>query len=175
MAALLTRVHTGQPPAELAALSARPEGSFFQTPAWLDAVARAEPRFRIATVLAEDEKRELRAACPFLAVRRMGVRFLYAGAWGTYGGILAVDDEAAVAVRDAIAALARDWRGALVRIHDFGATLAAPGWQEHDETCQVLDLPNDPDVLFRSAFTAQNRNKIRKAEKLGVTVRRADD
>jgi len=175
MAALSTRVHTGHPPAGLAALSARPEGSFFQTPAWLDAVVRAEPRFRIVTVLAEDDTGALRAACPFVAARRMGVRFLYAGAWGTYGGILAVDAEAAAAARAGVAALARDWRGALVRVHDFAATLATAGWREHDEICQVLDLPAEPDVLFRTAFTAQNRNKIRKAEKLGVTVRRADD
>jgi len=175
MAALSTRVHAGAPPAGLATLSARPEGSFFQTPAWLDAVVRAEPRFRLVTVIAADGAGALRAACPLLAVPRMGTRFLYAGAWGTYGGILAVDAEAAAAVRAGVEALMHDWRCALVRVHDFAATLALPGFREHEESCQVLDLPNDAETLFRDAFTSQNRNKIRKAEKLGVTARRAGD
>jgi lipid II:glycine glycyltransferase (peptidoglycan interpeptide bridge formation enzyme) len=63
-----------------------------------------------------------------------------------------------------------------VRVHDFASTLGSPpGWTVVEETCQVLDLPADPEVLFRDAFTTQNRNKIRKAEKLGVRVRRAND
>jgi lipid II:glycine glycyltransferase (peptidoglycan interpeptide bridge formation enzyme) len=39
----------------------------------------------------------------------------------------------------------------------------------------VLDLPRDANVLWESVLTSQNRNKIRKAEKHGVSVRRGRD
>jgi lipid II:glycine glycyltransferase (peptidoglycan interpeptide bridge formation enzyme) len=62
-----------------------------------------------------------------------------------------------------------------VRVHDFTASLPAwRGWSAEEEICQVLDLPDDPARLFEDAFTSQNRNKIRKAEKLGLQVRRSD-
>jgi lipid II:glycine glycyltransferase (peptidoglycan interpeptide bridge formation enzyme) len=87
---------------------------------------------------------------------------------------------AALRLRRRLARLARSPRVLLVRVHDFAGSLAAAGgaphgWRETPESCQVLDLPDDPEVLFRDAFTMQNRNKIRKAEKQGVVVRRAHD
>jgi hypothetical protein len=158
---------------ELAALAA---GSFFQTSAWLAAVHAAEPRLRPRVLVVEDEAGELRAACPLLVAFSWGVRRLYAGAWGTYGGILARDPAAAAVARGALEGLARAPRTALSRVHDFSASL--PGgdfWTETEESCQVLDLPREPELLFNDAFTMQNRNKIRKAEKRGVVVHRARD
>jgi CelD/BcsL family acetyltransferase involved in cellulose biosynthesis len=167
------RVHEGEVPDALATLAAAPAGSFFQSPAWMQAVIAAEPRFAPLVVAVEGDAGEWLAACPFLVARRLGVLCLYAGARGTYGGILARDARAAALAREHVAALARSLRVALVRIHDFAATLAGLPWTEREESCQVLDLPVDPEVLFRDAFTSQNRNKIRKAEKLGLEVRRS--
>lgn len=176
METLRVRVHAGDPPAGLGPLAARPEGCFFQTPAWLRAVARAEPRLQPLLVVAEDASGTLRAACPLLAARAFGIRRLYGGAWGTYGGVLATDPVAAAAVLGELRRLARAPSVAVLRIHDFAATLAAePGLTAAAESCQVLDLPEDPEVLFRDAFTSQNRNKIRKAEKLGVAVQCGND
>jgi len=173
---LRVRLHTGDPPAGLEPLAARSEGCFFQTPGWLRAVAQAEPRLQPLVVVAEDAAGALRGACPLLVARALGVWRLYGGAWGTYGGVLAVDDAAAAAVRERLGALVRAPRVALLRIHDFAATVgAAPALVESPESCQVLDLTADPEVLFRDALTSQNRNKIRKAEKLGVTVQCSHD
>jgi len=175
VANLKVRVHAGDPPAGLGPLAAGPEGCFFQTPGWLGAVVRAEPRLQPLTVCAE-EAGALRAACPLLVARAFGVWRLYGGAWGTYGGVVAADAEAAVAVRGGLQALARRARVALVRMHDFAGTVGeVPGFAAGAETCQVLDLPPDPEAVFRDAFTSQNRNKIRKAEKLGVTVQCGND
>src|SRR5438093_13541419 len=89
------RLWEGAPPEELAALSDTPQGSFFHTPAWLAAVQRAEPRLRPTVLVAEDAAGGLQAALPLLAARRLGMRAYYAGAWGTYGGIVARGPEAA--------------------------------------------------------------------------------
>jgi CelD/BcsL family acetyltransferase involved in cellulose biosynthesis len=163
-----------EPPPALAALAAGPDGCFFHTPAWLAAVSRAEPRLRPLVVAAFAADGTLRAACPLLEANRFGVRRWYGGAWGTYGGIVGADPAAVAAVRARVVALAAGV--ALVRVHDFAHTLGAPpGFRVAEERCQVLDLPADPEVLFRDAFTSQNRGKIRKAENAGVVVRRQND
>ena len=139
-------------------------------------VARGEvamPQLAVRVILVEDAAGTLQAAVPLLVAERWGVRRVYAGAWGTYGGVVARSAAASTAAAGALAALARAPRTALVRVHDFAASLGSTaGWLETEELCLVLDLPADPEVLFHEAFTTQNRNKIRKAEKLGVTVRR---
>lgn len=176
MADYAVRMVSGELPAELAALAAGPGGSFFHTPAWLRAVSIAEPRLAPQVLVVEDAAGALRAACPLLVDRRWSIVRAYAGAWGTYGGIVARDSEAAAAARRALERFAMSGRVALLRVHDFAGSLAGGGfWEETEEVCQVLDLPHDPQVLFRDAFTMQNRNKIRKAEKLGVAVRRRND
>jgi hypothetical protein len=176
MLAPRVRLQAGDPPDELAELAATPAGHFFLTPAWMRAVAASEPRLLPHVLRVDDEAGALAAACPFFVVRRCGVRRLYAGAWGTYGGIVGRDLEALAAARRAFTALARGPRTMLARVHDFDGCFAGEeGWSEVQETGLVLDLPADPQTLFRDAFTMQNRNKIRKAEKLGVTVRRASD
>lgn len=176
MSDLRVRMLAGEPPASLAELAASPAGSFFHTPVWLRAVTLAAPHLRSALLAAEDADGTLQAALPLLMAERFGVRRFYAGAWGTYGGVVARNEAGRSAVASELAQLARRPRTALVRVHDFGATLPPlSGWERAEEECLVLDLPADPEFLFRDAFTTQNRNKIRKAEKLGVTVRRAGD
>jgi hypothetical protein len=176
MTALGVRLHAGDPPAGLEALAGLPDGTFFQTSGWLRAVHRAEPRLEPVVIVAEDSGGTLRAACPMFRAAQWGVWRFYAGAWGTYGGIVAHDANAADAVRGFLDALGHKPRVALMRVHDFASTLGdSMQWSRVEETCQVLDLPDDPEALFHGAFTSQNRNKIRKAEKLGVVVRRTRD
>jgi len=168
------RIVVGEPPAELDALVATAGGSFFQSAAWLRAVARAAPEYEPSVLLAETDG--ITAACPLLRRRRWGTSWFYAGAWGTYGGILSRDADAATAVQARLLRLAIEPRVLCIRVHDFAGTLPdAPPWRRAPESCHVLDLPADASVLWDSAFTSQNRNKIRKAEKLGVVVRRARD
>lgn len=173
-AAFAVRVEAGPPPPALAALTRGAAACFFHTPQWIEIVAAVEPRLRPLVLGAWDGAGALRAACPLFETRRFGARFWYGGAWGTYGGVIGSDAEAVAAVRERLIELARTVAG--VRIHDFAASLGTPpGWNVTGEACQVLELPADPESLFRDAFTSQNRNKIRKAEKLGVRVRRAAD
>jgi len=119
----------------------------------------------------------LLAGLPLFERQRLGRRFWYGGAWGTYSGVVGVDAPAVEAVRRRLIEIASDRGGpSLVRVHDFSGSLGVlAGWMRIEEQCQVLDLPEDPALLFRDAFTSQNRNKIRKAEKLGVQVRRGND
>jgi len=173
-------IRKDEPPEGLEELAALPAGCFFHSPAWLRAVRQAEPRFGLWTYATRDVAGVLQAAAPFLVASRLGIVRLYAGAWGTYGGVLGREPAPAAALGRALESLLRSPRIALVRVHDWSggfeaACGAAPGWRRQQESSQVLDLGADPGALFRDAFTQQNRNKIRKAEKLGVQVRRAND
>ncbi len=166
--------------ASLAALAALEPLSFFHTAAWHAAVQHAQPRYTPFVLVARDASGVVHGACAFAAVRRLRLLRLYAGPLGTYGGITARNATAAMALAQAVVALGRGGHLALARVHDFdGSTTRllhdAPRWRRARETCQVLDLPDDPQTLFQHAFTPQNRNKIRKAEKAGVQVRRGRD
>ena len=168
------RAVVGEPPPELDALAATAGGSFFHSAAWLRAVARAAPEYEPYVLVGETGR--ITAACPLLRRRRWGTSWFYGGAWGTYGGIVSVDADAAAAVHERLLRLARDPRVPCIRVHDFAGSLPdAPAWRRVAESCHVLDLPADASALWDGAFTSQNRNKIRKAEKLGVVVRRARD
>ena len=200
-ASVAVQVHADAWPEGLDALAALPQASFFHRTAWwraLQAVLRCTPY-----VLLAREGGHLQGACALAAVRRFGLLRLYAAPLGTYGGILARTENAAVALGHALRSLSQEPRVALVRIHDFTGTTAAalreaagatapgpptpghhdpteawegaPGWHAIAESSQVLDLPEEPQSLFEHSFTAQNRNKIRKAERAGLTVRRGAD
>ncbi len=177
-AGVAVQVHEDDWPDGLDALASLAQASFFQGTAWWRALQQA---LRCTPyVLAAREGGSLQAACAFAAVRRFGLLRLYAGPLGTYGGILARTEGAATALGPALRSLSQDRRVALVRIHDFtGTTLAAlqgaPGWHAMGESCQVLDLAEEAQSLFEHSFTSQNRNKIRKAERAGLTVRRGAD
>ena len=129
-----------------------------------------------SALVTRDTGARITGALPFVWRSRWGLRRIYAGPWGTYGGVIARSAAATAMLMQALRDLAVSPRTVLVRVHDFagvcGATLrATPHWTSVDERCQSLDLPADPRLLFESVFTPQNRNKIRKAEKSGIRVR----
>lgn len=173
------RVEIGAVPDELEDFHHQPEASFFQSPGWLASLCRADPRFEAGCITARDASGDLCAAFPFVRVQRVGLQRLYASAAGTYGGILARDAAAGRAVLQQLEKLAASPRLLRVRVHDFSGSFeahgAGPGWRRVPETCQVLELPKDAETLFHDAFTSQNRNKIRKAQRAGLSVRRAHD
>jgi CelD/BcsL family acetyltransferase involved in cellulose biosynthesis len=174
MCSLSVSIHRDEVPADLRTLMQLPQASFFQSAEWLRALQSARPHYRPCVVAVRNREGELQAACALVGVSRFGLQRFYGGPLGTYGALLARTPEAARLAAQRVERLARARRVLLVRLHDFAGTLDAqlgPRWKRVAESCQVLDLSDDAHALFKSAFTAQNRNKIRKAEKAGVSVR----
>ncbi len=177
--------HPDGVPNAVEALRALPQGTFFHTPRWFRVLGRVHPQWRAAAFVARatadsEFSGDVRGALSFIEARRWGLRRVYAGPWGTYGGAVARDEDAARSVCEALRDFVASRRVVVARVHDFSAASvpwleSAPHWQRVEERCQVLDLVEDPQALFRDAFTSQNRNKIRKAEKRGLTVRLAHD
>ena len=173
-------VHTNVVPPEVEPLCALPDASFFHSPRWFAAVIAAHPAWRSGALVARDAARVVQGAIPFVQASRFGLRRVYAGPWGTYGGIVARTPDATQALTAALRQFASAASVAVVRIHDFAGVgtagvATARHWTHFEERCQVLDLGSDPRALFHDACTAKNRNKIRKAEKRGIRVRCARD
>ena len=164
------RIEAGVVPDDLAHFAAARDANFFQSPHWLRLVAKVDPSYRPWVPCVYNAQGQLLAALPLFAVQRWGKRRLYAGPWGTYGGIVSRDQRATTLLGDWFDDAVR--RSLLTRVHDFAASLGslAPPWRGTAESCQVLQLPEDPAELFQGAFASQNRNKIRKAEKNDVRV-----
>jgi hypothetical protein len=164
------RIEPGVVPDELACFDTAPDASFFQSPGWLRLVTQVNPALRPWVPSVYNSQGKLLAALPLFEVRRWGMRRLYGGPWGTYGAIVSQDPAATQRLRDWLQETAAQC--VLLRLHDFSGTLGnlSQPWQSTEESCQVLELPEDPGELFRGSFTSQNRNKIRKAEKNDVSV-----
>lgn len=171
---LVVHIEPGEVPQDLAEFAAAKDASFFQSPQWLRLVSRIDGRYQ-PWVPCVRRGEQLVAALPMLEVRQYRTRRLYGGPWGTYGGVIAHDATAAQALLAWLQQQAPSF--SLVRLHDFCGSLSMldTSWSSVQESSQVIELANDPKRLFADAFTAQNRNKIRKAEKNDVQVQCRDD
>lgn len=176
--------------AELTA--ADPSASFFHEPVWVDCLAASFPHFRRAYFLARDDAGSLVGGIPAIRSVRFGLTQLFSLPYGTYGTPLvraATPDEAGRVRR----ALVRRWveetrRPGLVRAHlvPFGAAMPEPpgplppggefggmpaGWRRMERT-HLVDLTVGWEALWSGQFDGDKRTEARKAQRLGVSVRR---
>jgi hypothetical protein len=153
-----------------------PDATFFHTSAWstfLETTFEDHER----RIMAGRRGGALVAALPFVTHARMGLRLLESMPFGTYGGpVIGPDAPADAAARlvRAFADLATGANVALAQIVDVSARgLDAGGvFERTTGTMQVVDLSDGFDAVL-GRFRPSARNKLKKAEKAGVTVRRA--
>jgi hypothetical protein len=152
--------------------------TFFHTSEWSDVLTSTLPCFESAHVTARDAGR-LVALMPVLSRPRLGATTLESMAFGTFGGpVLAADAPA-----DAAGALLAEFVGAaaslrvgLAQVVDRSGRIREsdlPGFRRTDDVLQVVSLEASYDEL-EARFKPSARNKLRKATKAGVTVRRAE-
>lgn len=126
----------------------------------------------LSLVAAEGER--VRGLLPLVLVQRRPLRpQIVTGPFGAYAG--AIGDSPAIesALYEQAIQLARQQRASflLVKTIDEHPVLRGAGWRLHpNHSHSCLDLPQDPDQLWRSV-RSEIRNRVRKAEKHGLTVR----
>jgi CelD/BcsL family acetyltransferase involved in cellulose biosynthesis len=158
--------------------SADASASFFQTWEWSDLVARTLPSFSGEHLVCRAGGRAV-ACLPILRRRRLLASSVESNVLGTYGGPILAPDAPAEAEKlllDAFTRLARSPGVAMALIVDRNGRVphgSLPGFERIGFTIQVVELDTTYERLF-SAFRPSARNKIRKAMKAGVEVRRAE-
>jgi CelD/BcsL family acetyltransferase involved in cellulose biosynthesis len=156
-------------------LSEDPRSTFFHTLEWGESLERSligwERYFLLGTVDGHPV-----AGLPAMRYSKRGFYAMMSMPFGTYGGPV-VGNDAPESADDLLAKRffeeARSTRVAFAELVDFpprtGA--ASPEARGLEDDTQVLDLSSGIDEVLKG-FKPANRNKIRKAQKAGVTVRR---
>ena len=150
--------------------------TFFHTAAWAGLLARPGTRFEELYLFVRAGE-ELVGGIPAVVDRRGPFQVVSSMPHGTYGALVlrpGAPQEARNALLDACSAIARGARTAALHLVDVAGRLpqTLTGFDTHPERAHVISLERSHEDIWAS-FTPSVRNKIRKAEKSGVTVRRA--
>ena len=159
------------------------EATFFHTTGWTTALSEGLGSWSPLYVAAWENDR-LVAGVPLMVGRRGGFSMIRSMPFGTYGGVLLASGApsgAIEAVLERLVTLGSSPSVASLVFVDlpgrFRGAADARGLPAVEEEAQIVRLDRPYDEIW-SAFRPSARNKIRKAEKAGVTVRRgstADD
>ncbi|MFH1865022.1 MAG: GNAT family N-acetyltransferase [Candidatus Eisenbacteria bacterium] len=166
-------------PGEWSRLVAEDEAAtFFHTLEWSDVLTSTLPGFRSAHLSASDGG-ELLALLPVLSRPRLQATTLESMAFGTFGGPVlgaGAPANAASALLAEFVSAAASLRVGLAQLVDRSGRVGEsdlPGFERVDDRVQVVRLDAGYDEL-KTRFKPSARNKIRKAVKAGVVIRRAE-
>lgn len=152
--------------------------TFFHTLEWADLLTSTLPGFRPAHFAARDAGKLL-GGIPALSRPKLKAETLESMAFGTFGGPVlgeGAPEDTGSALLGEFARAASSLRVGLAQLVDRSGRVERadlPGFERIDDTVQVVRLDTDYEEL-KGRFKPSARNKIRKAMKAGVTVRRAE-
>lgn len=178
-AALDIRVSAAPNPGEWSRLVAEDEAAtFFHTPEWSEVLISTVPGFSAEHIVASAGGTPV-AIVPVFSRSLLGTTTAESMAYGTFGGPVlgaSAPDGTAGALLAEFTRRARSPRVRFAQVSDRHGRVGGddlPGFVCDDDVVQVVRLDADYDELL-SRFRPSARNKIRKAAKAGVTVRRAE-
>ncbi len=148
--------------------------TFFARAEWPELVASASPDASPFYLLAYDGGR-LVAGLPAVRTRRLGFSIIESLPHGTYGGVVSAPGcppEAVQALLERYQRMALEPPVAAAHLMDIrGIERGLERFRARDEGAQIVRLDRPFDEIW-SGFRPSARNKIRKARKAGIRVRR---
>jgi len=112
---------------------------------------------------------------PYFIVRRGPIRSAWSLPFGTYGGPVALDSESAPDLIDKFAnrvsstgVLKAGW----VDYSNLGHWSPGAGWSRRVLQTHLIDISGGFEALWQEKFEHQRRKRARRAERMGVSVRR---
>jgi len=148
--------------------------TFFHTAEWSSFLQEALSGCSPETLVARNDD-EIIGALPFMTRTKIGLKVLESMPFGTYGGPVVTPggDDVAAALVAAFAKLAKSPGVAMAQLVDVSGRELDPAgaFERTSGTMQVVDLSGGFESVL-SGFRPSARNKLKKARKAGVTVRR---
>ncbi len=157
-------------------VAADPRATFFHTTGWAQALCESGKGSEALYLSVRRDDRVV-AGIPAVSIERGPVRVIASMPLGTYGGLLLAPGaprETAEALADACSDLAGGTAVAAMHVMDESARLPSDlrGFDVTIEHAHHISLDQGYEKVWE-AFRPSARNKVRKARKAGVTVRRA--
>jgi CelD/BcsL family acetyltransferase involved in cellulose biosynthesis len=149
-----------------------PRATFFQTPAWLDALRESFAGFSAAWLVAR-EARDLVGVMPVVRIRKGPFSRLWALPFGTYGDPLARDETVRGAILDRFFAMAESFAcldGSVVLFQGEAPASMPRGASVQMAECRLISLQHDFDEVWRNC-SSKRRQLVRRGEEAGVAVR----
>jgi len=161
-------------PQELDDIARRsPHGTYYHTSAWIGSLIATYPGLSFRCILAEDGG-ELRGYLPFFYARRGPFRTAWSMPFGTYGGPVSLSGDTDAPLLETYEKVLSGLDVAKVGWVDFGGTGARSGgaWEAADCYTHIIDISVGFETLWSDEIERQRKKRTRRAERLGVTVRR---
>jgi CelD/BcsL family acetyltransferase involved in cellulose biosynthesis len=146
--------------------------TFYHTRVWIESLAATFPRMSLRCIVADDGG-ETAGFLPFFYVRRGPFRSAWSLPFGTYGGPAALSADAAAALVDAYAGVMSSMGVIEAGWIDFGNSNPGTGWRVRKLETHLIDLSGGFESLWEQTIERQRKKRTRRAERLGVNVRRS--
>jgi CelD/BcsL family acetyltransferase involved in cellulose biosynthesis len=145
--------------------------TFYHSKAWVESLGAVYHRMSFRSLVAEHGG-EITGFLPFFYIERGPLRAAWSMPFGTYGGPVAFDGETVSALVDAYADTLSSFRVIEAGWVDFTNTGAGSGWNREMSQTHIMDLSAGFETLWETTIDRQRKKRTRRAERLGVTVRR---
>jgi CelD/BcsL family acetyltransferase involved in cellulose biosynthesis len=161
-------------PRWLAFTASHPEALCFHRPAWAELLADCYGYRPFVLALLGEEQGNILGGLPVLETRRLGRRRWLALPFSDYCPPL-IDKGIEIDPAAFTKELERVRRQAQIRSFEVRAPLSGPGAHRHgDAVSHRTALERDPDAVFARFHRSQVQRNVRRAEREGVVVRRAE-
>ncbi|MCK4773193.1 MAG: GNAT family N-acetyltransferase, partial [Candidatus Krumholzibacteria bacterium] len=157
---------------EMDEIAAGCEGAtFYHSRVWAESLSATFPRMIFRCLVARRD-RTAAGFFPFFLIRRGPFKTAWSMPFGTYGGPVAEEKDCAVALRQAYGGFTSTAGLVNAGWIDFDGAAGDPDWDRQTADTHLIDLTGGFDKLWEESIEKQRKKRTRRAEKLGVTVRR---
>lgn len=150
-----------------------PDATFYHSRAWVESLATTYPRMTFRALLARDGD-SLAGFFPYFLIRRGPIVTAWSMPFGAYGGPVATDGRCAAELRrayESVLAMPGILNAGWI---DFSGGESYAGWNRRTTSTHLIDLSRGFGSLWADLVDKQRQKRARRAQRLGVSVRRGD-
>jgi CelD/BcsL family acetyltransferase involved in cellulose biosynthesis len=148
-----------------------PGGTFYHTSVWVGSLSTAFPRMTFRCLVAERNGNVV-AYLPYFILKKGPLRAAWSMPFGTYGGPVAEDEDVAQSLLREYTRVADGTGFVEAGFVDFTAAGERPGWMLEPCETHLVDISGGFELLWSEGVERQRKKRMRRAERMGVTVER---
>ncbi|MGD8414511.1 MAG: GNAT family N-acetyltransferase [Candidatus Latescibacterota bacterium] len=151
------------------------EATFYHSRVWIESLAATFSHLSFRSLVSYDGS-TVTGFLPYFIIRRGPFHTTWSLPFGTYGGPAVLVEEA---VSSLIAHYTRQVPAAgtlsvgWIDYHNLGPVAGTGGWKKTEASTHQIDISNGYEKLWDYTLDRQRRKRARRAERMGVRVRRA--
>lgn len=147
-------------------------GTIYHSRVWIESLAATFPRWSLRCIVSERDG-TVTGFLPYFFLKRGPFRTAWSMPFGTYGGPATLDGESTAALVDAYADTLSAPRVVETGWVDFADSFCGEGWKRQTLETHLIDISMGFEALRGNVIERQRKKRARRAERLGVSVRRA--